>query len=211
MFISDNIPALFKKGTLKLQDNGDGGLRRVAEATLVIEPFPAQLAHELGEEIAGHLFTDDGLIRDELESIDLRVRCGLQKATVRLDEALDPEAIIHPASIKDVNVSRVDAKKSQRSWLSCSFVLVFSLEEREARNFVLDQFGKTLLWSFRGMQADLLQEARLHEAIARVADPAGDGSVTVSIGVNGGELIPLDMKKHRDRAKALRDEPEKTH
>jgi hypothetical protein len=210
MFISDNIPALFKKGTLKLQDNNDGGLRRVAEATLVIEPFPSRLAHELGEEIAGHLFDTDGLLRDELESIDLRIRGGLQKVTVRLDEALEPEATIHPASIKDVNVSRVDEKKSQRSWLSCSFVLVFSLEDRSSRNFVLDQFGKTLLWSFQGMQADLLQEARLHDALAKISDPGGDGKTTVLMGVAGREMHEIDPKKHREQAKRLRDEA-KTH
>lgn len=207
MFISDNIPALFKKGTLKLEET-DTGVRRVAEATLVIEPFPAKLAHELGEDIAGHFFTDDGLIRDELESIDLRVRCGLQGVTVRLDEALEPEALIAPASIKDVNVTRVDQKKTQRSWLACSFVVVFSLEDRAARNFVLDQFGKTLLWSFRVMQADLLRSADLHDSLAKLGDPGGDGSV--SIGVGGGELHPIDAKRHRAEGKRLREEA-KTH
>lgn len=210
MFISDNIPALFKKGTLKLEETDTGGLRRVAEATLVIEPFPARLARELGEEIAGHLFTDDGLLRDELESIDLRVRCGLQSVTVRLDEALEPEALISPASIKDVTVSRIDQKKTQRSWLACSFVLVFSLEERAARNFVLDQFGKTLLWSFRGMQADLLAKADLHASLAKLGDVGGDGKTSVSIGRGDGEIHTIDAKAHRAEAKRLRDEA-KTH
>lgn len=209
MFISDNVPALFKKGTLKLEET-DTGIRRVAEATLVIAPFPARLAHELGEDIAGHLFGEDGLIREELESIDFRVRCGLQTVTVRLDEALEPEAIIAPASIQDVSVTRVDQKKLQRTWLSCSFVLVFSLEERAARNFVLDQFGKTLLWSFQGMQADLLREASLHDSLAKLADPGGDGKTTVSIGVGGGELHQIDPKAHREKAKRLRDAA-KTH
>lgn len=78
MFTSSNIVAFFKKGTLKLAPNADGDLRRFAEATLVIEPFSAELAHELGEDIAGHLFDHRDLIRDELESIDLRVGAGLQ-------------------------------------------------------------------------------------------------------------------------------------
>lgn len=204
MFLSGNIPALFKKGTLKLQDV-DGGVRRVAEATLVIEPFPARLAHELGEDIAGHLVTKDGSLRDELESIDLRVRAGLQSVTVRIDESMDPVAILTPVSIKDVNVSRVDEKKGQRSWLTCSFVLVFSLEDRAARNFVLDRFGQTLLWSFVGLQADLLKSAEMHETFARLADPGEDGQTTVSFGVSGGEMHTIDPKKHKAEAKRLRD------
>ena len=36
MFVTENVPALFKKGTLKLQEMDDG-YRRVAEATLMIE------------------------------------------------------------------------------------------------------------------------------------------------------------------------------
>ena len=81
MFISANVPALFKKGTLKLSQNDEGEYRRVAEAQLVIEPFLEPLARELGDEIAGHLFGDDGRIRPELEAIDLRIRSGLQHVT----------------------------------------------------------------------------------------------------------------------------------
>src|SRR3954468_1057115 len=103
MFLTENVPALFKKGTLKLVPSDEGGLRRVAEAMLVIEPFPSNLAHELGEDIAGHLFDDEDAIRAELESIDLRVRCGLQSVTVQHHEDLEPCALLSPVSIRDVS------------------------------------------------------------------------------------------------------------
>lgn len=210
MFVSSKIPALFKKGTLKLMPSDDGGSRRVAEATLLIEPFPATLAHELGEDIAGHLFDSDDVIRPELEAIDLRVRVGLQKITVRHHEDLDPCAVLSPVSIKDVSVARVDHE--HRSWLSLSFVLVFSLEEKAARNFVLDEFGKTLLWSFDSLQQTLLSEARLHESLAKLGDPSGDGSTTASFGVSGGEMHTIDAKAHRQKAKKLREEADQqTH
>jgi hypothetical protein len=212
MFVSSNVPALFKKGTLKLLAGDAGTTKRVAEATCVIEPFPAALAHELGEEMASHLFDDANAIRPELEGIDLRVRVGLQSITVRHHEELDPIGILSPVSIKDVSVQRIEDEKAGRAWLSCSFVLVFSLEEKAARNFVLDEFGKTLLWTFESMQGELLSKARLHEALARVGDPSGDGSTKASIGVSGGEMHEIDPQKHRAEAKRLRKQAgEQTH
>ena len=205
MFLSPNVPALFKKGTLKLQTS-DEGLRRVAEATLVIEPFPASLARELGDEIAGHLFDDVGSIRPELEGIDLRVRVGLQSVIARHDEALEPIALLVPVSIKDVSVQRIEDTKTQRTWLACSFVLVFSLEERAARNFVLDEFGKTLLWSFTAMQRELLNQAAIHDAIGKMV-PSGGGIDSVTFKTPGHEPVTLtreDAKVHRDTAKKLR-------
>jgi hypothetical protein len=68
MFLTENIPALFKKGALKLVPAEDGpGHVRVAEATCLIEPFPHTLARELGEEIAAHLFDETNVIRPELD------------------------------------------------------------------------------------------------------------------------------------------------
>lgn len=210
MFLTDNIPVLFKKGTLKLTAADDGGTRRVAEATCVIEPFPYNLARELGDDIADHLLTHDNGLRDELESVDLRVRAGLQRIIVRHHEELEPVASLVPVSIKDVSAKRIEDKASGRCWLSFSFVLVFSLEEKEARNFVLDEFGKALLLSFRRLQGELLDNAALHESLAKLGDPGGDGKTTVSFGVSGGEMHEIDPKKHRAEAKRLRDEA-KTH
>lgn len=211
MFVSSNVPALFKKGTLKLTTNDEGETRRVAETMCVIEPFPAVLAHELGEDVAGHLLNADGSIRDELESIDLRIRCGLQNVTVRHHEELEPLAKLTPVSVKDVSVKRVEDEKLGRAWLALSFVLVFSLEEKTARNFVLDEFGKPLLWTFESMHGDLVRQAELHESLARLGDPTGDGKTTVSFG-SAGNLQQIDPDQHRQRAAELRKQANrKTH
>lgn len=206
MFTSENVVALFKKGTLKLTQNEDGEYRRMAEATLLIEPFTEAMARELGDEIAGHLFSEDGRIREELESIDLRVRAGLQHVTVRLDEALEPTAILSPASIKDVSCSLCEDKKMGRQWLAFTFVVVFSLEERAARNFVLDEFGKSLLWSFERSQPDLEGLARVKDAGARLAETAArdGGSVTLSTGDMSVTLGKGDAARLRDEAATLR-------
>lgn len=201
MFLTANVTALFKKGTLKLMAAEDGGTKRVAEATCLIEPFPYQLARELGEDIAGHLFTEDNALRDELESVDLRVRAGLQRVTVRQHDELEPVASLSPVSIKDVSAKRIEDKSTGRCWLSFSFVLVFSLEDKAARNFVLDQFGTALLWSFERLQGNLLRKAELHEAIARIVPD----NTTVSVGFGGGEMTEIDPKAHRTEAKRLRN------
>jgi len=39
MFLTENVPALFKKATLKLVKGDDGGVVRAVEAALVFEPF----------------------------------------------------------------------------------------------------------------------------------------------------------------------------
>ena len=202
MFVTENVPAIFKKGTLKLVPSSEGGLRRVAEATCLIEPFPHTLARELGDEIADHLFTNDNEIRDELESVDLRVRAGLQTVTVRPHEDLQPVAMLTPVTVQDIRAKRMENKETGRSWLQFSFVLVFSLEDKEARNFVLDEFGKSLLWSFASMQLELLNKAALHDSLA---DMVPDGT-SVSIGVCGGEMHEVDGKAHRAAARKLREQ-----
>lgn len=209
MFVSENVTALFKKGTLKLMEV-EGGYRRVAEATCVIDPFPVELSRELGEEISGHLFNEDKSIREELEAIDLRVRAGFQHVTVRHHVDLEPIAMLSPVTIKDVAVQRVEDKKMGRYWLMCSFVLVFSLEDKRARNFVLDEFGKHLLLSFQPMQGELLRTADIHDSLAKLAEAGGEGG-SVSFGVAGGKMHTIDPKKHRQAAKQLRADADTKH
>lgn len=69
MFVTENVRVLFKRANLKLVQEA-GELHRVAEATFVLEPLPPELAHELGEDIAGHLFDENEQIRAELDVID---------------------------------------------------------------------------------------------------------------------------------------------
>lgn len=206
MFHTEHVAALFKKGTLKLVPTTDG-YKREAEATLVIEPFTLRLARELGDEITAHLFTDDDDIRDELEAIDLRVTVGTQNVIVRRHEELEPVAILSPVSIKDVSVTRKQ-KKDEADWLAFSFVLVFGLEDKEARAFVLDEFGKRLRWTFEAIQRDLLDQARMHDAAASL----GEGGSATLTGPDG-EVVRFDSetaKKHRAAAKGLRQQA-RTH
>lgn len=209
MFISENVEALFKRGKLSLVSTEDGQTRRGAEATLVIEPFTVELARELGEELCGHFYDDDGGIRAELDDIDLIVRLGVQRVTVRTHAEVDAIVQLEPVSIKDLRVKRMTQKRTGAVWLACSFVLVFSLETKAVRNFFLDYFGAYLVWTFQAIQDDLLNRADVHESIARMGE-AGLVSVTGP----DGKTVHVDedlAKRHRAKARALRDQAKVTH
>lgn len=151
MFVSENVRALFKKATLKLVKDDDTVLR-VVDATCHIEYFTPDLARELGEDIAEHLFAADNSIRPEIEPVGLRVKAGLQNVTVRRHEELKPVALIPLVKIRDVEVFRQDDEKAGTSWLSCTFVLNFHLTSRVAREFTLNEFGNLLCLTFEHAQ-----------------------------------------------------------
>ena len=162
MFVSPHVKALYRKGALKLVDV-DGEWRRVVEATFVIEPFQKELAHELGEDIATHLFDERGRLRDELDAISLRVSVGEQRVYATHHADLQDVAMLSPVTVKDCSAERVEeikkGQKTGRAWLKFAFVLVFDLVGKEARNFAIDEFGNTLLLSFEALQHALPLDA----------------------------------------------------
>lgn len=178
VFITENVSVLFKRAALKLTEDDDGNLVRLAEATFLIEPFPKELAHELGEDVAMHLFEADGRIAEAVESVGLRVRVGLQTVTVRSTPDVRASAELLYCEVKECRAERVEeikkGKKTGRSWLSFQFVLAFDLHRREHRNFVIDEFGNQVCLSFQAEQADLPWEDTLSMAgLIKRADTMG--------------------------------------
>lgn len=157
MFVTENVRVLFKRANLKLVLE-QGELHRIAEATFVLEPLAPELAHELGEDIAGHLFDENEQIRAELDVIGVRMSTGLQIVTSRDHEDLRVDAELKPVRILTARVERVEDDKTGKEWLRLVFVLSFQLRDREAQKFVLDKFGSWVCLSFKAMQEDLLEE-----------------------------------------------------
>lgn len=180
MFVTPNLPALFKKATLKLVEENDT-TTRAAEVAVVFSPFHAHLAREMGEDIAGHLFDDDDQIRPELSSVTLRPRVGALRVSAR--PVLDMDAIvIEPVGLVSVVAKVCGNEKSGLRWLELTCTLLFSLESKLARDFVLDTFGRTRLWTFEPLQRDLLADAHITESLAKLAGAGGKGS-SVSFGI----------------------------
>lgn len=210
MFQTPNVSALFKKATLKLVKGDDDTPRRVAELALVFEPFVAGLAREIGEDVASHLFDDADEIREELSSVALAPRVGLLRVTARAHEKAEGVTLDNlrlpslTASVKE------DAKNGTR-WIALTAVLDLSLETAKARGFVLEGFGRPLLWTFESMQRDLLEEANFVEAASRLAAAGGPGS-SVSFGIvnpdgsreKGATLTHADADRLKEKARDLR-------
>lgn len=154
MFLSENVRVKFKRGNLKLIEQ-EGSVERRAECVMVIEPFSQQLAAELGEETAAHLFDETKKIREELGKIELRLRSGLQRVTVRHHEELAPIIVIDSAFVKDCEATRVDVEKTGATFIRFNFTLCFDLADKGARNFLIEEFGSSLQLSFQAMQLPL--------------------------------------------------------
>jgi hypothetical protein len=98
----------------------------------------------------------------------------------------------------------VKGAKTGRSWLAFSFVLVFDLVEKKARNFVIDEFGNTLRLSFDPIQLDLLDDearAGIKEQAAKLVD-AGLTSISTPDGTT--HFDKDDATRLRREASALR-------
>lgn len=203
MFISQHVPTLFKRCTLKIVETDDE-LTRVAEGACVIEPFTPALARELGEDIAGHLFTDEDQIRPELKGIDMRVRVPLQRVRASRHPELEP-VVLESVIVKDCKVARVEDSKALREWLAFTFTLVFNLSDRITREFVVHNFGSALHLTFEPMQRELLDDvpAAVIDAVARLAPKPGSGIDSVTISTPGAEPVTLTAADG-ERIRALR-------
>jgi hypothetical protein len=155
MFLTPKVPALFKKGTLKLVDDDGPSVRRVGGSHAGDRAVPGGNSRTNSvKRSPGTSSTAPTTSAPSWRAIDLRDALRTAEGHRRSSTKTSaPCATLTPVSIKDVSVTRIEDKKTGRAWLSLACVLVFSLEDKAARNFVLDEFGKTLLWTFTGNAA----------------------------------------------------------
>lgn len=173
MFLSDHVPCLYKGAKLRLVDPADGNpQKRIAEATFVVDPFNATLATELGSDARRHLYDEDGEVRPELESIELRIPNPLQRVVAHTHRELKAFATLEPVAIGKITADKMESDKTGRTWLRFTFVLNFDLTTREARNFCIDAFGARLELSFFDIQPSLLPASE-RKRLASVAQNLG--------------------------------------
>lgn len=155
MFLTPNIRSVFKRATLRREEREDGVVR-TARCVFLIEPFLPWMAHELGEDIAEHLFentADDSPIRSEITDVSFRLNVGLQRVTVRLHEDLAPVAALDGVVVEGLKVTRQEDEKAGRVWLSAAVTLDVALNGRQAIECVVRTFGEAACLSFTAMQA----------------------------------------------------------
>ena len=155
MFLTHAIPFLFSKATLRLDRNEDGETVRVADLSLVLEPFPYALAGELDLALADHLFTDDEAIRPELEDVTLNPRASLQRITVQSAPDAPVLAELRTARVLEFAVVKRRDEKRGRVWLKATLVVRIDLHERVVREFLFHHFGETRCFTFTAEQPPL--------------------------------------------------------
>jgi hypothetical protein len=158
MFLTDRISMLLAKATLKLEKNDKGELYRVADLSLVLEPFPYELAAELDDAILSHLFNTEKQIRPELQDITLNPRAGHQAIIV--SSAPDAPALVRIRNAKILDLTVVKQTKTERQWLKATLAVRIDLSERAIREFLFHHFGEYRLFSFIAEQGDVLAEVR---------------------------------------------------
>ena len=198
MFVTPDVTCLLKSATLKLDE--DGG--RLAHVTCTLEPFTPELAHELGEDVAEHLFMPNPnradptdlpeVPRPEVSEIGFLLPIGAQRITAKDHAELTPVAVLKDVQIQRIRVTRPDPERPR---LALAFVLVIHLDAREAIDFVVRQFGRYAALTFESMQRDLPLEtdATLQERIHEIADDfaaAQPKDTTISF-IHGGKTATI--------------------
>lgn len=156
MFQTACIPMLIAKASLK-REMDDEEAYRVADLGIVIEPFTAELASELGSHIERHLFIGDDLngiqMRPEVEDITVGLRVGLQR--IIIESAPDAPSL---ATLKEVRVSDlaiVRKRKGDREWYRATLSARIDLRERQIREFLFHHFGEFRCFTFMDEQIGL--------------------------------------------------------
>lgn len=188
MFLTKNVQCLFKKAALKLETNDEGRECRMCEATLVIGMLSIQLARELGDEIAGHLFDENGGMRHEVDNIMLHVDVGLQRVTFRSHWELEPVAILEPVSIKSLRATREEDLKKGTTWFELAVVVAFELTDKAARSLTIDHFGNPVFLTYESMQHALPLADRIADAITDPNNPAVQDFARKVAGSDGGSV-----------------------
>jgi len=148
MFVTNALPFVIARATLKIEPNEDGIDRRVADLSLVFEPFPYAIAAEMDFALSEHLFTSSQQIRPELETVTLDPRAGLQRITVQSVPDAPVLATLNSARILELKVTKKDDPKNNRQWLKAALLVQIDLGERAVREFLFHHFGEVRCFTF---------------------------------------------------------------
>lgn len=174
MFASRDEWMVVKAAKLSVVEDDKKVEHRMAEVQLVIEDLPRALASEMGEDVAGHLFTDGGAVRHELASITLDPRVQNQRISVR--QVVDgPATEIHDVEVLSLTCARQEDEKTGKEWIRATARVRFDLAPRIHREWLSMHFGYGLHFSFDAEQLDMLDDAR--SAAKRLGDMGG-GTLT---------------------------------
>jgi hypothetical protein len=153
----------------------------VMETNLLIDPWPADLLRELGDDAAAHVFLSDGRIKPELRDVNIRpMRGALQRLLFRI--ALDGDPVtIEPAVVQWLKFTRRE-KKSQSPWARGVIRVDLEFRDKAVREFLGTRFGQRVFLTSVALEGRLDFDAPAEETapppaagprlVAPPADPA---------------------------------------
>lgn len=223
MFVSRDIPCAIRAVALKIETD-DGVEKRVAHASVQVEPFLPALAHELGEDIYDHLFMrdpqdiDQDVPKPEIAEVGFLIRCGLQRIEAKAHPDLKVEAELRNVRITKVRVTRPDPDKPR---LSLGFTLSIELTSKSVMDWIVRAFARVNHLTFTREQLDLIApegeqapretakqyaDRRMREIREDVAASVPDDcSMTLSAGGKSATITSADAARARKAVAARRD------
>lgn len=186
------------KASLKVT-KGEKETRKDADVHLVFEPFSEQFAHEMGEDIARHLF-EDGAICPELENVTLDPRVPNQIVTVSADLDGKVELVtLRQVEFGPISVSKQRDEKSGDEWLKATIRARIDLVPKAHREWLVGHFGAVMAFAFEAEQGDLLPEEdekrRRRKAAADSAHEFVGGMQECSVTVSAPGRPPVTITK----------------
>jgi hypothetical protein len=162
MFTSKLIPVDIAGARLNRSTTDEDLLITIVELNIVIEPWPAKLLQELGDDAAAHVFLPDGRIKPELKTVKIRPTRGrLQQ--FQFSPALDAKeslaVAIEPVLVSFFTFHRKESEKANEVW--CKGIIRCELEYRDksVREFLAKYFGQRVFLSTVGLDGRLNFEA----------------------------------------------------
>src|SRR3990167_2516234 len=140
MFVTRDVWMVIKKATLTVAEDDTGVEPRMAEFALVLDPFPITLAKELGEDVAGHVYSDEGVLRQEVSTITLDPRVPAQRMSAT--GAVGHEGtVIRNVDVLGLTLAKKSDEKSGTVWFRATFKVRFDLAPKLNREWIVRVFG----------------------------------------------------------------------
>lgn len=198
MFLTRDVWMVIKKATLTIAEDNEGVERRMAEVALVLDPFPMPLARELGEDVADHIFTPDGALRQEVSSITLDPRVP-QQCMHATSAVGHPGTDIRNVDIDSLAVAKQEDKQSGKVWFRATFKARFDLGPKVNREWLVRYFGLGLNFSFDAEQLGLLPETSMRDVVRKAVTDMDEQSVknfqrNILSGCDSVEMTTIDPK-----------------
>ncbi len=157
MFTSKHVALVVAGARLNLtKEDSEGESLTIVETNLVIDPWPAALLRELGEDAAAHVFLPDGRVKPTLKTVKIRPTRGrLQR--LQFASALDIKAeySLEPVLVQFLTFHRKESEKTGQVWAKGIIRCDFEYRDKTVREFFATSFGRRRFLSTVGLEGRL--------------------------------------------------------